>query len=43
MALRIMEDTMTLEICGRIVATARFSQHAAAHGSGAWTVFGLPR
>lgn len=36
MAIRITDDTMTLEIDNRIVATARFSEHAAANGSGAW-------
>jgi hypothetical protein len=38
MALRIMDDTMTLEIGNCVVATARFSEHAAADGSGAWIV-----
>jgi hypothetical protein len=36
MALRIMDDTMTLETGNRVVATARFSEHAAADGNGAW-------
>jgi hypothetical protein len=38
MAIRIYDDTMTLEIDDRVVATARFSQHAAADGNGAWIV-----
>lgn len=38
MAIRIMGDTMTLEIGHCVVATARFSEHAAADGDGAWIV-----
>jgi hypothetical protein len=38
MALRITHDTMTLEIDNRVVAIARFSEHAAADGDGAWIV-----
>jgi hypothetical protein len=38
MAIRITDDTMTLEIGERVVGTARFSEHAAADGSGAWIV-----
>jgi len=38
MSIRIYDDTMTLEIGDRVVATARFSQHAAADGKGAWIV-----
>ena len=38
MALRITGDAMTLEIDYRVVATARFSEHAAAGGNGAWIV-----
>jgi len=34
MAIRITEDTMTLEVGDRVVATARFSEHAAADGNG---------
>src|SRR6516165_2229923 len=30
-------NTMTLEIGNRVVATARFSEHAAVDGNGAWT------
>ena len=33
-----MDDTMTLEIGNCVVATARFSEHAAAEGNGAWIV-----
>jgi hypothetical protein len=35
MAIRITDGTMTLEIDDRVVATARFSQHAAADRNGA--------
>lgn len=38
MAIRINDDSMTLEVDGRVVATARFSEHAAADGNGAWIV-----
>ena len=38
MAIRITDDTMTLQIGDRVVATARFSEHAAADGNGAWIV-----
>jgi hypothetical protein len=38
MAIRIMDDTMALEIGNCVVATARFSEHAAADGNGAWIV-----
>jgi hypothetical protein len=38
MALLITDDMMTLEIDNRVVATARFSEHAAADGNGAWIV-----
>jgi len=38
MAIRITDETMTLEIGDRVVATVRFSGHAAADGNGAWTV-----
>ena len=43
MAGRIDDDFMTAEYDGRVVATARFSPHAAADGQGAWIVSGLPR
>ena len=38
MAIRITDDAMTLELDDRVVATARFSEHAAADGNGAWIV-----
>ena len=38
MAIRIMDDRMTLEIGNCFVATARFSEHAAAGGNGAWII-----
>ena len=38
MAVRIEGDRMTLTVGDEIVATARFRQHAAADGSGAWIV-----
>jgi hypothetical protein len=38
MAIHITDDTMTLMIDNRVVATARFSGHAAADGGGAWIV-----
>jgi len=38
MAVRIHANSMTLEIDDRVVATARFSQHAAADGNDAWIV-----
>ena len=41
MAIQIT-DGMTLEIGNRIVATARFSDHAAANGNGAWIVSTRP-
>lgn len=37
-ALKIDDNCMTLEIDGRVIATARFSQHAAADCHGAWIV-----
>src|SRR5271167_355051 len=38
MAVRINENSMTVEINDRVVATARFSKDAAADGQGAWIV-----
>jgi hypothetical protein len=38
MSLRIDNDWMSLEVDGRVVATARFAPHAAADGQGAWVV-----
>jgi hypothetical protein len=43
MAARIDYDYMTAEFGGRVIATARYSPHAAADGQGAWIVSGLPR
>jgi hypothetical protein len=41
-AVRIIDDTLTLEIGYRVVAAARFSEHAAADGNGAWIVSTCP-
>lgn len=38
MAININDDFMSLEIDGRVIATARFSQDAAADSRGAWIV-----
>lgn len=38
MALHITDDTMTLKIDDRVVATARFTKHDAANENGAWIV-----
>lgn len=38
MAIRITDDTMSLETGKCAVAAARFSGHAAAYGNGAWIV-----
>jgi hypothetical protein len=38
MAIQINDDHMTLVIDDNVVATARFSKHAAADGNGAWIV-----
>jgi len=38
MSTKINDDSMSLEIDGRITATAEFSEHAAADGHGAWIV-----
>jgi hypothetical protein len=38
MAILIESEFMALEVDGAVVATARFSQHAAADGNGAWIV-----
>jgi hypothetical protein len=42
MSLRIDDDAMSLEVGGEVVATARFAQHAAADGQGAWIVSNRP-
>jgi hypothetical protein len=38
MPTKINDDSMSLEIDGRVIATAEFREHAAADGQGAWTV-----
>ena len=38
MAIQVSDDFMALEVNGAVIATARFSQHAAADGNGAWIV-----
>ncbi len=38
MSTKINNDSMSLEIGDRVIATAEFSEHAAADGHGAWTV-----
>ena len=38
MAIRIEDDFMGLEVDGAVVATARFTHHAAADGNGAWII-----
>ena len=43
MAARIDHDYMTADFGGRVIATARYSSHAAADGQGAWIASGLPR
>jgi hypothetical protein len=42
MAARIEDQLMTAGFGGRVVATARYSPHAAADGQGAWIVSSLP-
>jgi hypothetical protein len=36
--IEISDERMTLAVDGEMVASARFSQHAAADGNGAWIV-----
>ncbi|MGO9779944.1 MAG: hypothetical protein ACLPQY_09290 [Streptosporangiaceae bacterium] len=38
MSTKINDAAMSLEIDGRVIATAEFTEHAAAYGHGAWTV-----
>ena len=38
MSTKINDDSMSLEIDGRVIATAEFSEPAAADGRGAWIV-----
>jgi hypothetical protein len=40
--IEINDVNMTLAINDRVIATARFSQHAAADGNGAWIVSTRP-
>ena len=42
MSLEINDHSMSLEINGHVVATAKFSEHAAANGHGAWIVSSHP-
>ena len=42
MAARIDYDFMIAEFGGRVIATARYSSHAAAGGQGAWVVSDWP-
>ena len=42
MAILISDESMTLEVSGAVIATARFSQYAAADGNGAWIVSTRP-
>ena len=38
MSTKINDDSMSLEINGRVIAAAEFSEHASADGHGAWIV-----
>jgi len=38
MSTKIKDTSMSLEIDGRVIATAEFREHAAADGHGAWIV-----
>jgi len=38
MSTKINDAAMSLEIDGRVIATAEFSEHAVADGHGAWIV-----
>jgi hypothetical protein len=38
MSTKIGNDSMAVEIDGRVIATAEFREHAAADGHGAWIV-----
>ena len=42
MGARIDDDFMTAEFGGHVIATARYSPHAAADGRGAWIVSDHP-
>jgi len=38
MSTKINDDSISLEIDGQVIATAKFREHAAADGHGAWIV-----
>jgi hypothetical protein len=38
MSTKINDGSMALDIDGRVIATAEFTEHAAADGQGAWVV-----
>jgi hypothetical protein len=38
MSTKINDDSMSLEIDGRVIATAQFREHGEADGHGAWIV-----
>ncbi len=42
MSTKINDESMSLEIGGRVIATAEFREHATADGRGAWTVLRYP-
>ena len=42
MSTKINDDSMSLEISGHVIAIAKFSEHAAANGHGAWIVSSYP-
>ena len=42
MSTKINDDSMSLEIGDQVIATAKFSEHAAANGHGAWIVSSYP-
>ena len=42
MSTKINDDSMSLEIGNRVIATAEFSDHAAADGHGAWIISSYP-
>ena len=42
MAIRIEDDFMSTEIDGRVIATARYREHAAGDRRGVWIVSGQP-
>jgi hypothetical protein len=41
--IEITDEYMSMVIDDKVIATARFSQHAAANGRGAWIVSCFPR